>query len=197
MLRKRLPTPLFKELYLTSTDPNTGKDFFSPLTDAGHTSTFSKFFKNGDLTGKHSLLQGTRVTGPSSLLDDDTLHVTPNDQGVPLSDSTGSISGIVPNGGSALGLRPRRTLRMRSTGARRLHRYEERQQLPSVSDADSTLSNNAAVNQVTELSGLDAVQSTSTVNNLANELNLGDLGSGLGLIKRKVGLTIILLDLWT
>lgn len=183
MLRKRLPAPLFPELHLTSADPNTGKDFYSPLTDAGSTHTVTSDFKKGRLTGNKSLLQGASLTGPNSLFDDDVLHILPGDGGIPLSSSAGSLSGIVPST-DALSLRPRRSLPMRSIGARRLNRQER--QLPSTSDVDDALSNNAGVDQVTELTGLDAVQSTSSGTNLVNSLDLGDLGLGSGLLKRLI-----------
>lgn len=191
MLRKRLPTPLVKELHLASADQNTGKDFYSPLSDAFHTSAFTSAFRKGRLTGAHSLLQSTQVSGPDSLLDDDVLHLTPNDQGINLSNAAGSLSGVSSND-NALSLRPRRNLHVRSFGARRLR--QERQSLPDLSDTSSTLSNTDVVDEVTEMTGLDAVQSTSSGTNLLNRLNLGGAGGGLLGRSTKRGVSAILSD---
>ncbi|KAG8893070.1 hypothetical protein FRC00_011114, partial [Tulasnella sp. 408] len=86
MIRKRLPSPLFKDLHATSEDPTTGKDLLSPATDAfGSSNTMSDFFDKGHLTGPGSFLESEKITGPDSLLDDDKLHLSKGDKGIDLS----------------------------------------------------------------------------------------------------------------
>ncbi|KAG8947889.1 hypothetical protein FRC04_010247 [Tulasnella sp. 424] len=86
MIRKRLPSPLFKELHATSEDPTTGKDLLSPATDAVNSpDTMSNYFDKGHLTGPGSFLEAEQITGSDSLLDADKLHLTKGDQGTDLS----------------------------------------------------------------------------------------------------------------
>lgn len=86
MIRKRLPSPLFKDLHATSEDPTTGKDLLSPATDAFNSpNTMSDFFDKGHLTGPGSFLESEKITGQDSLLDDDKLHLSKGDKGIDLS----------------------------------------------------------------------------------------------------------------
>ncbi|KAG9013131.1 hypothetical protein FRB94_003571 [Tulasnella sp. JGI-2019a] len=200
MLRKRLPTPLLKELYATSVDPSTGKDLLSPVTDSFHTSTFSEFAQKGRLTGSNSPLDGTRVTGPDSLLDDDILHITPQDQGIqlpttPALSSAGGSSiggrGVSPLSLSSrsfeedielLNLRPRRRLQLRraatAIAARRLRQQSLRRDLipAPLSQTEGGLANNIAIGKITEMTGLDVIQSTDSAPNLLNGLGAQGLG---------------------
>ncbi|KAG9046022.1 hypothetical protein FS837_005209 [Tulasnella sp. UAMH 9824] len=86
MIRKRLPSPLFKDLHATSEDPTTGKDLLSTVTDAFNPpNTMSDFFDKGHLTGPGSFLDSEKITGPDSLLDNDKLHLSKGDKGIDLS----------------------------------------------------------------------------------------------------------------
>lgn len=202
MLRKRLPTPLLKELHATSVDPTTGKDLLSPVTDTFHTSTFSEYAEKGHLTGPNTLFDDERVTGSDSLLDDDVLHLTPNDQGTHLpatslsATSTSEASFIGGHSSSSplsslssrssvyaddddselLNLRPRRRLHLHRTATAivRRHLRLQRDVDPAViSEVDGSLSNNVVVAKVTDMTGFDVVQSTDSAPNLLNNLGQG------------------------
>ncbi|KAG8915359.1 hypothetical protein FRC01_003687, partial [Tulasnella sp. 417] len=85
MIRKRLPSPLLKDLHATSEDPTTGKDLLSPLTDAFNSpDTMSDYFDKGHLTGPGSIMEAEKITGPDSLLDADKLHLSKSDKGIDL-----------------------------------------------------------------------------------------------------------------
>ncbi|KIO31742.1 hypothetical protein M407DRAFT_217797 [Tulasnella calospora MUT 4182] len=86
MIRKRLPSPLFKDLHVTSEDPTTGKDLLSPVTDTFNSpDTMSDYFDKGHLTGPGSVLGAEKLTGPDSFLDADKLHLGKSDKGIDLS----------------------------------------------------------------------------------------------------------------
>ncbi|KAG9008101.1 hypothetical protein FRB90_009088 [Tulasnella sp. 427] len=86
MIRKRLPSPLMKELHATSEDPATGKDLLSPITDNFNSpDTMSDFLDKGHLTGPGSILAAEKIIGPDSLLDADKLHLSKGDKGIDLS----------------------------------------------------------------------------------------------------------------
>ena len=106
MVRKRIPTPLIKELHLTSEDSN-GNDALSPVTDTFQTETFSEEFDKGHLTGPGSFLQSHQISGPDSVLQSDEVHLSPGDSGTsldyPLTDPT-SLSSVTGNLGNGAGI---------------------------------------------------------------------------------------------